>query len=308
MERIPALTSNASAPATPTAGPPHVVLGRSVVAAQQALGGYTPGWRGVVTLDDGRRVFVKTAAGLDGGPIRREANVLAALGAQGHHDVGPRFLEFVDGENPLLVLEDLSGAYWPPPYPADTDPFFATLSRLGQIEGGAELVGLENWAEGQASRWALVAENPTVFLKLGVCGPDWLDRNVASLIDAERRIDLRGSSLVHNDVHSGNVCFVGDHAVLLDWAAAARGNPDLDIAFAIVSVLVEGGRLPARQLLADEGAWAARLAGHNAVEASSPLPDWAEPDSTLREVQLLDLRVALPWAARAIGLEPPVRQ
>jgi hypothetical protein len=305
MERIPALTSTASGP--DAAGPRRVVLGRGVLAAQRSAGGYTAGWRGVVTLDDGQSVFVKTAAGLDGGPIRREAKVLASLQEQGHVGIGPRLLDFVDGDGPTLVLEDLSAAYWPPPYPADTDPLFATLSRLGQIEGGADLEGLEAWAEGQASRWALVAENPTAFLKLGVCEPDWLDRNVASLIDAERRIDLRGGSLVHNDVHSGNVCFVGDRALLLDWATAARGNPDLDVAFAVVSVLAEGGQLPKRQLLADEAAWAARLAGHNAVEASSPLPEWASPGSSLRQDQLTDLRVALPWAARVIGLEPPHR-
>jgi hypothetical protein len=93
--------------------------------------------------------------------------------------------------------------------------------------------------------------------------------------------------------------------VLTDWAAAARGNPDLDVAFAIVSVMAEGGQLPARPLLTDESAWAARLAGHNAVEASSPPPEWAEPNSTLRQDQLKDLRVALPWAARTLGLSAP---
>lgn len=130
-------------------------------------------------------------------------------------------------------------------------------------------------------------------------------RNVAALIDAEQRVDLRGTKLVHNDVHSGNVCFPPGRAVLTDLATAAQGNPELDVAFAIVSVMVEGALLPDRSLLTDEGAWAARLAGHNAIEASSPLPAWAEPGSTLRHDQLKDLRVALPWAARAIGLETP---
>jgi hypothetical protein len=94
--------------------------------------------------------------------------------------------------------------------------------------------------------------------------------------------------------------------VFVDWGTAARGNHELDVAFAVLSVLAEGGRLPAgRALLADEGAWAARLAGHNAVEAPAPLPHWADPSSTLRQDQLGDLRVALAWAAQALGLEPP---
>jgi hypothetical protein len=150
-----------------------------------------------------------------------------------------------------------------------------------------------------------VAADPALFLGLEVCSESWLRRNMSALIKAEGRVDMRGTKLVHNDVYSGNVCFRDGRAVLTDWATAARGNPDLDVAFAIVSVLAEGGRLPVRQLLADEGPWAARLAGHNAVEASSPLPAWAEPNSTLREDQLNDLRAALPWAARVNGLEEP---
>ena len=141
----------------------------------------------------------------------------------------------------MLVLEDLSDAHWPPPYPADTSALFDTLQELGRVEAPSELQALEDWDDGSSSRWQRVADDPAAFLHLGVCSAEWLDRNVGALIAAERRVDLRGSSLVHNDVYSGNVCFVGSRAVLIDWATAARGNPDLDVAFAIVSVLVEGG-------------------------------------------------------------------
>jgi aminoglycoside phosphotransferase (APT) family kinase protein len=123
-------------------------------------------------------------------------------------------------------------------------------------------------------------------------------------MDAESRADLRGKSVVHNDLWAGNVCFADGQAKLVDWATAARGNPDLDMAFAILSVIAEGGRLPDRHLLNDEGAWAARMAGHNAVEATLPLPAWAAADSTLRTDQLRDLRVALAWAARVLGMAP----
>ena len=165
---------------------------------------------------------------------------------------------------------------------------------------------LEDWDEGSASRWQRVADHPADFLRLNVCSREWLESSLPALIDAEKQADLRGTRLVHNDVYSGNVCFNADRAVLVDWATAARGNPDLDVAFAIVSVLAEGGQLPERQLLNDEGAWAPGLAGHNAFEAGAPLPAWAEPGSTLRQDQLTDLRAALPWAARTLGLEPPM--
>jgi hypothetical protein len=282
------------------------VLGRPVAASRRSTGGYTTGWRGVVTLDDGSRAFVK-AAGASAAPVRREAGILRWLERSWHSQLGPRLLDFVDGDSAVLVLEDLSTAHWPPPYPADTEPLFATLHALGEIEAPADLEPLEDWDDGSRLRWDRVADDPADFLRLGVCSAEWLAHHLSDLTEAERRIDLRGTSLVHNDVYSGNVCFVDGRAILTDWATAARGNPDLDVAFAIVSVLAEGGRLPARQLLADEGAWAARLAGHNAVEASSPLPAWAERDSTLRQDQLVDLRAALAWAARALELPPPVQ-
>jgi hypothetical protein len=258
-----------------------------------------------VTIDDGSDAFVKSATGPDAGRIRREARVLTWLEQHGHARVGPRLLGFEDGDPSVLVLEDLSDAHWPPPYPADTSALFGALEELGQVDAPADLEALEDWDDGSGLRWERVADDPAEFLSLGVCSADWLERNVDALIEAERRVELGGRSLVHNDVYSGNVCFVPGRAVLTDWATAARGNPDLDVAFAIVSVLVEGGALPARPMLADEGAWAARLAGHNAIEASSPLPEWAEPGSTLRQDQLKDLRVALTWAARALDVPAP---
>jgi len=258
-----------------------------------------------LTLDDGRTVFVKSATGADIGRIRIEARVLAWLDEQDHARIGPELLGFEDGEPSNLVVADLTHAHWPPPYPGDTGALFDTLDELGRLDAPADLEALEDWGEGSASRWQHVARNPAKFLSLGICSADWLRRHIGTLIKAEARVDLRGRSLVHNDVYSGNVCFADGRAVLTDWATAARGNPELDIAFAIVSVLVEGGELPARQLLADEGAWAARLAGHNAVEASSPLPAWAQPDSTLRLDQAGDLRAALAWAARALDLPEP---
>jgi Phosphotransferase enzyme family len=283
------------------------VLGRPVAASRRSTGGYTSGWRGVVTLDDGRTAFVKSAGGASAAPVRREAGIIRWLEQSGHSQLGPHLLDFLDDDPVMLAVEDLSGADWPPPWPADTNPLFDTLAALAEVAAPADLEPLVGWDDGAGQRWERVAADPVAFLGLGVCSAEWLEQHVAALVAAERRVDLHGGSLVHNDVYSGNVCFVAERAVLIDWATAARGNPDLDVAFAIVSILSEGGRLPARQLLADEGAWAARLAGHNAVEASSPLPAWAEPDSTLRQDQLVDLRAALAWAARALELPPPVQ-
>ena len=123
------------------------------------------------------------------------------------------------------------------------------------------------------------------------------------LISAEGDADYTGEHLVHNDVYSGNVAFVGDRAVLVDWGASVKGSRWTDVAFAVLSVRVEGGRTPAVDL-PNEGAYAASLAGHFALEAPKPLPEWAPPGSTLREDMAGDLVHALRWAAETLELPP----
>ena len=235
--------------------------------------------------------------------------MLAWLHAQGGVQLAPRLLGFTDGgpvapNRVTLVLEDLGAAHWPPPYPADTEPLFAALEVLGGVPVPPDLRRVEEMLADARPYWEIVATDPAPFLGLAVCSEPWFRRNVEALLDAERRVTLGGEQLVHNDIYSANVCFKAGHALLVDWVDAARGNGEIDVAYAVLSVLVEGGRLPDRPLLADEGAWAARLAGHNAIEASAPLPEWAIPSSTMRAEQLGDLRVALPWAVRTLDLEP----
>ena len=78
----------------------------------------------------------------------------------------------------------------------------------------------------------------------------------------------------------------------------------LDRAFAVLSVLAEGGRRPWIEF-PQEASFAALVSGIGAFEAPLPLPDWAEPGSTLRQDQAADLRHSLAWAAEALGLPPP---
>ncbi len=83
-----------------------------------------------------------------------------------------------------------------------------------------------------------------------------------------------------------------------------RGSRWIDVALALLSVRVEGGTPPPLDFPA-EASFAAAFAGHFAVEAPAPLPDWAEPGSTLREDMAGDLAHALRWAAELFELPPP---
>jgi hypothetical protein len=91
--------------------------------------------------------------------------------------------------------------------------------------------------------------------------------------------------------------------VLVDWGASVRGSRWIDVAFAILSVRVEGGIPPPVDFPA-EPCFAAALSGHFAVEAAAPLPAWAEPGSALREDMRGDLVYSLRWACELLELPP----
>jgi hypothetical protein len=242
-------------------------------------------------------VFVKQAS--DEGTLsmlRHEALVYS-------HVAGsflPTYVGFADrGDRALLALEYVSDARWPPPYPDELTPLFAALETVSTVKPPPELPSHgSRW-----SRWQRVADDPEPLLGLGLCSREWLESALEALIAAEQQAVFEGSALVHNDVYSGNVCFDGRGAMLVDWGAAVRGSRWIDVAFAVLSVRVEGGVVPAFDF-PEEAAFAAALAGHFAVEAHEPLPVWADPGSTLREDMAGDLAHALAWTAEVLELQP----
>lgn len=261
-------------------------------------GGYTRSraWR--VATNDGL-AFVKEAD--DEGSLsmlRREAVVYRSV----RGPFLPAFVGFADsGERAVLAIELLEDALWPPPYPVDAGPLFDALRLVAATEPPRELPTQAR----RRPRWEEVAADPEPFLGLGRCSRGWLASSLEALIAAERRADFTGDALVHNDVYSGNVCFTERGAALVDWGAAVRGSPSIDLAFGLLSVRVEGSTPPPLDF-PEEDAFAAALAGHLASEAPLPLPGWAEAGSTLREDMAGDLAHALAWCVEKLEL-PPLR-
>ena len=262
-----------------------------------SMGGYTRSERWRVETADGH-AFVKQAE--DRGPLhmlRREATVYQHV----HGPFLPRYVGFADsGDRAVLAIELLEDAHWPPPYPADVTPLFHALDQIAAAVPPLDLPDQRP----PSSRWERVAADATPFLGLALCSRKWLEGALPVLIAAEGDADYTGEHLVHNDVYSGNIAFVDGRAVLLDWGAAVTGSRWIDVALAVLSVRVEGGVLPAVEL-PNEGACAASLAGHFALEAPKPRPEWAAPGSTLREDMAGDLAHALRWAAEQLGLPLP---
>jgi hypothetical protein len=283
------------------------LVGRRARTWTRVHSGYAPTARWVVGLADGGSVFVKagTTPSTDEA-LRKEHPNLAYLAA---YDLAPDVVAWEDGEPPILVLEDLSRAHWPPPWTAEQiKRVMATLERVARIPPPPWLGGAEALRE-PLSGWAHVKEDPGPFLSLGVASAGWLKDALPVLAEAEAKAKavfsgstlVVGDALVHLDVRSDNICFAGDRTVLIDWNHAAVGNPALDRAFFAPTLPLDGAGEP-DQVCDDEPELAALFVGAMAKGLGRP------PEPGLEKVAQLRIdavRASLPWAARLLGLPPP---
>ena len=275
------------------------LLGSPPVSQRRVAGGYTPAERWVVALEDGRSVFVKAAVNnLTAGWLRDEHRMYAALEAP--HMA--RMLGWADGHRPVLVLEDLSEAAWPPPW---TDARVASVLRtLREVAGTPPPSWLRRArSSGLLERgWHEVRDDPGPLLATGVVDAPWLEAALPALLEASDACPLDGDELLHLDVRSDNLCFRADGwAVLVDWNLAVIGNATLDVAFWLPTLVAEGGPMP-EAILPDAAREAAFVSGFFAARGGQP-PVPGAP--AIRPLQLEQLRHALPWACRALHLPLP---
>jgi hypothetical protein len=246
-----------------------------------------------IACTDGTRAFLKVAS-IEPSPqwVRDEVHVYECVEGA----FMPRFLGWEDGEEPLLVLEDVSaGAHFPPPWEAgDVEAVLAVLHETAAAEVTGELPPL-----GSLAGWHDVARDPSPFLSLGLVTREWLDAALPALLDASDRTLVAGDSVVHCDVRSDNLCLRDGRAVLFDWNHARIGNPAFDVAFWLPSLKLEGGPDP-HEIGVDE--LAALVAGFFAAHAGLPPPEGAP---LVRGFQRAQLEVALPWACMVLGLPSP---
>jgi len=281
--------------------PEHVerLLGAAVMGWRPVVGG---GWsasvRGVAELADGRTVFVKL--GDVPGPIeaiRAECAIYPLLSGP----FVPRLVA-ADSSVPVLVIEDLSGATWPPPWTpallAGLEGLFVELAATRAPAGLPSLAGRVR----QAGAWELVAADRRPLLTTGVVTEEWLDRALPALLDAQAAAQTAGDRLLHFDVRSDNVCFRDGRALLVDWNLAVAGDPRWDRLFMVHTIQMEGGP-SVRELAPDpEPGVLAWIAGYFAARAGLPPPVGAP---RVRGFQRAQLEIVLPWAAEVLGLPPP---
>jgi hypothetical protein len=273
------------------------IIGRELTLWTSIAGGYTPAQRWAAA-DKSISVFVKcgvtpTTASM----LRRE--ILA------YEQIRAEFMPVLigsddDGDTPILVIENLSYAYWPPPWKENSvAQVIDAIAEMHEMHVRLPLYASSH--HGRASGWHVVAENPGPFLSLGIASADWLDAALPTLISAEAACNPNGDVLTHWDLRSDNICITRQGVKFIDWAEACLSNPKLDLGFWLPSLAHEGGPLP-QAVLGDEPEIAAWVSGFFA--ASAGLPTIADAPF-VRRVQREQLVTALTWAVHSLGVDAP---
>jgi hypothetical protein len=200
---------------------------------------------------------------------------------------------------PVLALEDLSDATWPPPW--DDERVVQVLDAAALVHAHPIPSHVAAFTDEYRDDWDRVGTDPQPLLALGLCSAVWLEHALPVLSAAAWAAPIRGSALLHLDIRSDNLCFRHGRAVIIDWDGPMVGNPDVDIALWLPSLAAEGGPRP-EAILATAPELAAWAAGYFCARAGGPpIPEAPH----VRPLQLAQARTALPWAARALGLPVP---
>lgn len=269
----------------------------AIKARIPVTGGYTHARRQIIEYASGLRVFTKTATdALTAQWLRQEHAVYSALGPQ---PFLAKCLDWHDGPLPTLVLEDLSHARWAGDWRhGDVARVIEVLNHVSRTTAPEHLQPLspDNLL---FDGWSKVAENPGPFLSLEVCSRHWFERSIDRLI-AHQKVHSHDPlrALIHQDVRSDNLCFLGDRTILIDWNWAALGDPRLDLCFWMPSLHAQGGPAP-NEVLQDPGPWPVHVTGMWAWKAGLPPLEHAPH---VRTIQALQLRWAMPWMQQSIGL------
>lgn len=271
------------------------LLHRRIASWQGIQRGYTPAERWLASNVESA-VFVKCGVTpLTARWLRREYHAYQRI--QGSFI--PELIAWEDdGKRPILITEDLSQGFWPPPWTG------RNVERVREcIEAmHATAADMPSFADihGEVSGWNDVAADPEGFLSLQLVSSQWLQNALPVLLHAQNSCRTTGTTLTHWDIRSDNICITQRGVKLIDWPASCLSNPKLDFGFWLPSLAFEGGP-PPEQMLPNEPEVAAWICGFFAARAG--LPEIVDAP-LVRKVQRQQLSIALPWAMRALQLPP----
>jgi thiamine kinase-like enzyme len=275
------------------------LLGSKIESWRRVEGGYTPALR-LLCQTAGGAFFVKVGTTpLICQMLRREIRNYSLV----RGDFIPQLIGWEDDAvAPILIIEDLSAAYWPPSW--DERKVELVLAQINAMHNTQ--APLEPFAQAHptfGSFWQTVASDPAPFLSLKMADERWLEVALPVLVAAENACSTEGGSLTHWDLRSDNMCLTEGRTIFIDWNLACLSNPILDLGFWLPSLAYEGGPEP-EMILPHAPEVAALVAGYFASRAGLP---GISDAPRVRLVQRQQLSTALPWAVRALEL-PPLKQ
>ena len=274
-------------------------LGKNAVSWQRPECGLSAAERWVVRFEDGTGVFVKAATeARTAGWLENERDALTIAGQR----FAPALVGWLDGDLPVLVTEDLTGAYWPAGTgtvhwrAGDMEAVLAELRLLQTVPAGGRLrpVGLP------PARWDTLLGSGAL-VEAGLCTRAWAAAHGSVVTAAEALPVAGGDCLVHGDVRSDNLCLQPDGRIrLVDWAHAGVGSPHHDLVTFLPTLRLEGGPRPS-SVLAEPAGLITRMAGGTVARAVGRQagPDW------LREVMFSLALISLGWVCDILDLAPP---
>jgi thiamine kinase-like enzyme len=204
------------------------LIGAKVESYTPVAGGYSPALR-LLCHTATASFFAKIGTTpLTSQFLRREIHIYTSVSGT----FMPKLVAWEDHASaPILVIEDLSAAQWPPPWDARrVELVLAQIHAMHrtQVSLTAEAQGLPGV---RGANWPDVAADPAPFLSLGLADAQWLERALSVLIRSEAQCSPDGESLTHWDLRSDNMCLTAGRAIFVDWNFACIGNPTLDLGF-----------------------------------------------------------------------------
>ncbi|GIJ00116.1 phosphotransferase family enzyme [Sediminihabitans luteus] len=220
------------------------INGATVVHENVASSGFSPGLASVVTLSDGRRMFIK-AASVVAEPFAAELHRAEAETAVRLPEgvPTPEFLwTYSDDDWIVLAFEAVDGRHPGLPWGRyGLARVLSAIDELARVEGARDLQLRPTGPDlaSMCTGWASLAEFPDDRLADVV---PWAVDNLESLCELEQGVLVasEGEALVHGDLRADNMLLSHGDVYLLDWPYASRGAPWLDLALFLPSVGMQG--------------------------------------------------------------------
>lgn len=303
-------------------------LGSPVVRGVRTYGGYAPSATFLMTLADGRRVFLKGTYPLPEGSgvrwaLHREEAVYRRLSGV-IQPWAPEYLGSVraDGWHAML-LEQIGGT---PVLPWTRPKAMRAMQSYAAFHASTVGTPAPRWLSHTQHRdfavfWRRIARDEAAVQRLAaLAGPrsaeavEWIRSHVGTLGRGEQALRRASEpyAILHFDTRSDNVRLEDDLLRIFDWPFACAGPAEFDVVAFAQSIEAEGGPscevalawyesvLPLRRDVVI--GCAVGIAGYFADRAPRPavagLP-------RLRSVQRRQLKASLGWAARLLDLPEP---